>query len=168
MSGGGRCRSQGARGRRHRRQQPTASTTLELARIWYPAHHSLPLGSEDDVRVHGCALWKPVFFDPTAAGLTVACRATTLDAGATAGPCRAGQSQQVPAEVVLKSGEALGVTAGELIGGRDPAPVLKDQEMVKRWGAVDEFPTDDQERPVLVLGSLIREARMRLGCRKTP
>ena len=64
-------------------------------------------------------------------------------------------------EVAHKLAEALGVTVDFLIADRDLPAILKDQEMVERWKAVDELPKEDQERIVFVLDSLIREARMR-------
>jgi hypothetical protein len=62
--------------------------------------------------------------------------------------------------VARKLAEALGVTLDDLVGENELA-TLRDKAMLERWQTLETLPAPDRERILLVLDSLMRDAKTR-------
>ena len=59
-----------------------------------------------------------------------------------------------------KLAEALGVTLDDLVGENELA-TLRDKAMLERWQTLETLPAPDRERILMVLDSLMRDAKTR-------
>jgi transcriptional regulator with XRE-family HTH domain len=65
-------------------------------------------------------------------------------------------------EVASKLANAFGVTLDYLVDSQEGLPdILRDQRMLGRWQAIDALESDEQERILSVLDSLVRDAQAR-------
>ena len=68
-------------------------------------------------------------------------------------------------EVARKLADALEVTLDYLVAEEERPNTLQDKHMLERWQTLEALPSDDRERILYVLDSLVRDAKARQAYR---
>ena len=64
-------------------------------------------------------------------------------------------------EVAQRMADVFGVTVDYLVGEQEVPNLLSQSDMVERWSTLDSLPSEDRDRILYVVDSLIREAKTR-------
>jgi len=64
-------------------------------------------------------------------------------------------------EVARKLAEVFGVTVDYLVSEKEMPDTLRDRQMLTRWQTLDKLPSEDRDRILHVIDSLVRDARAR-------